>query len=518
MKSTQSTNSAVFMFGKLSGGIFLSIIIISMMIAGWIALEEGKGRFLDGFMGKLSTEQIEQTIKTVRTNPTPENMRHVSAEIWGLSKLHNASHYADSKLMEQGLYYTTMSNYNKGLMVVHVLFGSVCMLFGGLQFWPYFRKKYLKAHRLIGALYIATVPIAVIASLLYLANTAPHHIYDHLVAWIGLWIFGVLSLIAITMAVFAIKKRKIYEHQAWMALSFVSLMVAPMLRWDWAILAAIFPHIDQQTLNLVTMGLMLPESLLIGYGLILINRQYARPMAQRKPNPIAIRGSEIYVRVLPILYALAIVSGIISFTYYIIGQGFSSFGFAKHLVPAALITQESSVLSSHPIAKTTFIISIIVALPLALYMFRNLLIRPSTTTPFQQHHLANFIAILTIIAGSSAFYIGWNIGLMPQNVLFSGGTMYVVNGALLVFFGIFFLTANRRKHWAYMKESLVFLICLLPFPTLYCLTIGIISFLPLPIEYILAGQGFVIPIGFSTALLFLAFFHVIYGQATREHN
>lgn len=214
MKSTQSTSGAVSILGKLSGGIFLSIIIISMMIAGWIALEEGKGRFLDGFMGKLTTEQIQQAIKTVRTDPTPENMRHISTEIWGLSKLHNVSHYADSKLLEQGLYFTTMSSYNKGLMVVHVFFGSVCMLFGGLQFWPYFRKKYLKVHRLIGVLYIATVPIAVIASLLYLANTAPHHIYDHLVAWIGLWIFGVLSLIAITMAVFAIKKRKIYEHQA----------------------------------------------------------------------------------------------------------------------------------------------------------------------------------------------------------------------------------------------------------------------------------------------------------------
>ncbi|UGQ31519.1 hypothetical protein [Acinetobacter calcoaceticus] len=46
MKSTQSTSGVESILGKLSGGIFLSIIIISMMIAGWIALEEGKGRFL----------------------------------------------------------------------------------------------------------------------------------------------------------------------------------------------------------------------------------------------------------------------------------------------------------------------------------------------------------------------------------------------------------------------------------------------------------------------------------------
>ena len=131
-------------------------------------------------------------------------------------------------------------------------------------------------------------------------------IYDHLVAWIALRVFGVFSLVSIGMAVLALKKKRIFEHQAWMAASFACLMVAPMLRWDWALLGKIFPNIDQETVNLVTMGIMLPETILIGYGLILINRQYLRPMKQRKPHPFAEKARIQFQTLQPILYILVL--------------------------------------------------------------------------------------------------------------------------------------------------------------------------------------------------------------------
>lgn len=96
--------------------------------------------------------------------------------------------------------------------------------------------------------------------------------------------------------------------------------------------------------------------------------------------------------------------------------------------------------------------------------------------------------------------------------------MYSVNGFLLMCFGVFYLIAQHVKQIALMKESLVFLLCMLPFSALYLLTLTAMSFFPLPADYVTAGQGFVIPVGFSSALLFLAILVVIYGQATREHN
>ncbi len=505
--------------GKATSLVFILVIMVMMMIAGVIALDEGMGRFMKSATGHLTTAQVEDAIKVARANPTMENVHAISSEIWGLSKLTSTERFTDSRLFEQGLYYTVMPKSNQVLMVVHILVGSFCMLLGGLQFWPYFRKKYMKAHRTIGAIYIVTVPISIIASLIYLANTAPHHIYDHLVAWIALWVFGVLSLISIGMAVRALRARHIYEHQAWMALSFGSLMVAPLLRWDWAILGILFPSIDQETLNLVTMGVMLPECLLIAYGLILINRQYDRPMSKRPLQPIVRTAHKTYLFLLPILYVAAFISFALNVGYYLIGNGLSSLTFAERLIPNSLILHENSVLAALPLTKVIYVLAVGLALPLALYTFKNLLqIQPNTALSIQASRIGIAAAVLTVIGGSAALFIGWHIGLMTQNTWLSGGTMYSVNGFLLMCFGVFYLIAQHVKQIALMKESLVFLLCMLPFSALYLLTLTAMNFFSLPADYVTAGQGFVIPVGFSSALLFLAILVVIYGQATREHN
>jgi hypothetical protein len=502
--------------GRATSLVFILVIMIMMMIAGLIALDEGTGRFMQSMTGQLTTAQTIKAIQVVRADPTPENANLMSREIWALAKLTSTQRFTDSKLLEQGLYYTVMPHSNKVLMVVHILVGSLCMLLGGLQFWPYFRKKYMKAHRMIGAIYIVTVPISIVASLIYLANTAPHHIYDHLVAWIALWIFGVLSLISIAMAVRALRARRIYEHQAWMALSFASLMVAPLLRWDWGILGLLFPSIDQETINLVTMGVMLPECLLIAYGLILVNRQYDRPMSKRPLQPIVSMASQVYQRALPALYVAALLSLIINVGYYLIGDGLSSLRFAEQLIPTSLILHEKLILSALPLTKVVYVLAVGLALPLALYTFNALLQNPAHTP--QASRIGIAAAGLAAIGGAAALSIGWQMGIVSKNAWLSGGTMYSVDGSLLVVFALFYLIAQQRKQIALMKEGLVFMLCLLPFSALYVLTLGAMRFLPLPPDYVAAGQGFVIPVGFGGGLLFLALITVIYGQATREHN
>ena len=510
---------SIQIFGKATGIIFMLIISITMMIAGIVALSEGTGRFMLPFTTDNATENMQKDLVIVQNNPTLENMKPFGLELWGLSKMTEASRFSESKLLQHGVYYTTMPTYNQILMLIHILLGSFCMLLGSLQFWPSFRKKYMKVHRIIGVIYLVTVPISVITSLLYLANTAPHHIYDHLVAWIALWVFGVLSLISIVMAVLALKKKRIFEHQAWMAASFACLMVAPMLRWDWALLAAIFPRVDQETLNLVTMGIMLPETILIGYGLILINRQYQRPMKQRKPHPFAETAFKKFQRLTPLLYVLATLTIAANIYYFVINDGLASLSYADKLLPAMLIQREYTILNSSSILPTLFVLCSGTALLLGLYIF-NILLQTKSMNGLSTTNilLSRVLAILALSAGAISVYFGWHIGLETHNIIFSGGTMYSVYGALIFIFGVAFLTASHLKNLAYMKETLVFLLSLLPFSAIFLLTLCFLSFLPIPYTYINAGQGFVIPVGFSTALLFLAFAYVIFGQATREHN
>lgn len=516
-----TTETSARLLGRLGNGVslsFIMLILVAMGASGVIALHEGTHRFLLPFTQANATAYVTRAVEAVRAQPTDTNIRQVSEEIWGLSRFAPVQHYADSRLMEQGIYYTTMPKTNQVSMVVHILFSVFCVLVGGLQFWPGFRKRFMTVHRGIGMVYIVTVPVSVVAALLYLTLTPPHHIYDHLVAWIALWVFGVLTLVSIAMAVKALKARRIFEHQAWMALSFGSLMVAPLLRLDWAFLAPIFPGIDQETLNLVTVGFMLPECLLIAYGLILVNRQYARPMKQRVPAVIAGHGASWFLSLSPCLYGLSLLLLGVNGWYYLSAHGLSGLAAAQAQLPAPLLGQDQAVLMAHPALLVLFVCSISLAFPALVQRLHELLAPSSAGTgrlAWLSRHVAPWLALL---AGLTSCCLGWHIGLAPHNIWFSGGTMYLVNGLVLTGFSLFLLAAQRVQHEALMKESLVFLLCLLPFPTLFLLTLEVVNWIKLPADYLAAGQGFVIPVGFSAGLLFLAMFYVIYGQATREHN
>jgi hypothetical protein len=493
---------------------FILVIVVSMGVSGWFALHEGLFRFTLPFTTADATQQVTQAVEAVRADPHPGKLRHVSQEMWALSTLTSVERFADSRLMEHGIYYTAMPTTNQALMLVHVLFGVFCMLLGGLQFWPGFRKRYLKAHRVIGMIYVVTVPVSVVTVLAYMALTPPHHIYAHLVAWVALWIFGLLALVAIAMALRALKARRIFEHQAWMALSFGCLLVAPLLRLDWVLLAWRFPGIDQETLNLVTMGMMLPEALLIAYGLILVNRQYARPMRQRPAATVAGHGARLFQRAQPALQATALALLVSNVLFYVAGTGMASTETAARLVPAALVEREQAVLAAHPGITLLFALGISLAFPAVVLALRQLL-QPATAPALA----ASLVApLLALGGGVASCVLGWHIGLGPDNVWLSGGTMYMVNGLVLAAFSLLCLGARHVGQRALLKEGLVFLLCLLPFPTLFFLTLQVLGWISLPADYIAAGQGFVLPVGFSAGLLFLAMLYVVHGQATREHN
>lgn len=504
--------------GKLGGLLSLAFLLSLMTVMaafGWIALREGTHRFLLPFVNGNATRQIADAIASVRAHPSLEGIRQVSEEIWMMSLPTSVTRFSHSRLMEQGIYYTTMPRVNQVLIAIHVLFSAFCVTFGSLQFWPSFRKRFMRAHRLIGAIYVATVPISTVSALAYLALTPPHHLYAHLIGWIALWIFGVLTLIAIAMAVRALKARRIFEHQAWMALSFGCLLVAPLLRIDWVLLAPLFPHIDQETLNLVTMGVMLPQAQLITYALIVVNRQYARPMKQRTPAPLASRAGAWFLRSQPGLLASTAVWGAVNVWAYGLGHGTAGLDAAARMLPADLLTREQAALHAYPGIAWLMALSLTAAFPAAVLSLGARLRAASTSVAARLDATA---ACLGLAAGAASVFLGWHIGIAPDNHLFSGGTMYTVNGLVIAGFSLMLAATARRRQHAIAKESLVFLLCMLPFPALYFATLEAVGRIRLPAAYLAAGQGFVIPVGFSSSLLFLAAFHVIFGQATREHN
>lgn len=200
---------------------------------------------------------------------------------------------------------------------------------------------------------------------------------------------------------------------------------------------------------------------------------------------------------------------------YGLGHGTAGLDAAARMLPADLLTREQAALHAYPGIAWLMALSLTAAFPAAVLSLGARLRAASASVAARLDATA---ACLGLAAGAASVFLGWHIGIAPDNHLFSGGTMYTVNGLVIAGFSLMLAATARRRQHAIAKESLVFLLCMLPFPALYFATLEAVGRIRLPAAYLAAGQGFVIPVGFSSSLLFLAAFHVIFGQATREHN
>jgi len=261
------------------------------------------------------------------------------------------------------------------------------------------------------------------------------------------------------------------------------------------------------------MGMMLPETMLITYGLILVNRQYRRPMRQRPVPAISQRGGDFFRRAVPALYGLSAVFFAVNVILFIVGRGSTGIPAATGLVPAAFMQREHAALGAQPWMTALFVASLSLAFPFAVNSLKR-----QFSGQAGRSALDDLTPFLALIAGLCACHIGWQTGLSPANAQFSGGTLYTANGLVICAFSLLLFGTQRAQQQALSKECLIFLLCLLPFPTLFLATLGVMHLLPLAPVYRAAGQGFIIPVGVSSGLLLAAMMYVIYGQATREHN
>lgn len=519
--STSSTALRSTSSGSFNWLSTLYVVLIALVMSGtgWLALREGSTRYLLPFKSDNVAELAQHQARLLRDKPTLDNIQTYSPELATLARGTNPQRFVDSKLIEHGLYLAQMPKLNQVLLTSHIFTGVACMLLGGWQFWPAFRKRFMRLHRVIGGIYIVTVPISVLLSFAYLTVTAPHNLYTRLTAWVALWLFGTVALFSVAAAVHALRQRRIHEHMGYMALSFACMLVAPILRLNWVMLAWLFPHIDQETLSLVTMGIMMPECLLIGYGLIQVNRQYERAMTRRTPSDLTRTVQQAFLRAMPLWYALAWGALLISVVHFGAGLGMSSTDSAHKLVNTALLERESEVLQAHPLMRNVFALSAGLALLLGLHLFNRML----NLTPSQAHAqplrgAAKAVLALSLLAGTSATYLGWHIGLAPAQQWLSGGTLYTTNGLLILAFSGLLAGSLAKGHQSMMKERLAFLLSLLPFAPLLLVNLWLLQWLPIPADYIQQGQGYVLAAGACGVLMFAAMFHAVLGQAGREHG
>lgn len=108
---------------------------------------------------------------------------------------------------------------------VHIIFGGLALLMGWLQFSKKLRNKNVKAHRLIGKIYVAAVLLSALAGF-----------YVALFASGGFWSslgFGCLAIIwfgTTLMAYLTIRNKQVLKHQILMVYSYAACFAAVTLR------------------------------------------------------------------------------------------------------------------------------------------------------------------------------------------------------------------------------------------------------------------------------------------------
>jgi uncharacterized membrane protein len=116
--------------------------------------------------------------------------------------------------------------HNQIWVVSHMAGGTLTLLFGPLQFWNYFRTRYMVLHRVLGKLYMLGVAMAGLSALRLslISPCAPCRV--------SLFILSVLVLLSTAFAWQAIKAKNIQAHRQFMVRSYICVMAFVAVRID----------------------------------------------------------------------------------------------------------------------------------------------------------------------------------------------------------------------------------------------------------------------------------------------
>ena len=118
-------------------------------------------------------------------------------------------------------------------VLIHVGAGAVALLIGPVQLWLGVSRRAMSLHRWLGLAYVTSVGVSSIAAFYLAVHTS--------LGWVfrtGITGLGIAWIVTTTMAVVAIRRGLIAQHQEWMIRSYVVTFAFVTFRVLWSILAA----------------------------------------------------------------------------------------------------------------------------------------------------------------------------------------------------------------------------------------------------------------------------------------
>ena len=143
-----------------------------------------------------------------------------------------------------------------GAMSAHTALGGSALALAVLQFVPTFRRRWPRLHRASGALVILAVGTSMVGALGYLSRTPLAEVYASPGFGLALWALALACLTFLALAVLAARRRDFRAHMGYMALMMATLLSAPILRFEWALVGTFSGYDMAQANQAVTPTLL----------------------------------------------------------------------------------------------------------------------------------------------------------------------------------------------------------------------------------------------------------------------
>jgi uncharacterized membrane protein YqgA involved in biofilm formation len=443
---------------------------------------------------------------------TSEAWKHSGVWLYGLSQLTSDKHaYGDDSYFTYSMFhYAEMPKKNILMLSFHNVMGGLCMLFGALQFWPTFRKKFPRWHRCFGMIYMITAQLAMIGAAIYLYITPVKTIYDSFSFYIGLCLLAAIVTLSLWMSIYHLIRREYAQHQAFMAINFGALLTAPLLRYNWVLGGILFPEVSFNTANYWGAGILLPQCFIIGYLLLCVSRS----LQQDRPQPLLTSRDVPAWRygLVGILMAVLIAALLTTVYYFYIAPDLSHISHSSMFVPHGFAEIYRSVIVEQSSLRILFILSVVLSVVIGLaFLWNSFLDRQ--IKPIRQRKLA-WGLVITGYAGSMILFIwAYQLGA-PSVAILSGGTHAGLYGVLwLLFSSLLAIALYQHKQALITEWGLLTILISVSMPVFFWI-LHLLMWLPIPHEFAVQGQVFRLAADAGPALLLVGLVYTVYSQAT----
>lgn len=410
--------------------------------------------------------------------------------------------YGDDGILKTEHYYFSMGDTKRYVLSAHMMLGMVIMVTGFFQFFPAFRRKHRRAHRVLGAIYIAAAIGSMSMSTYYLINTPVADTFNEFVFHYGLWFVLLLSMISIGFATVAIFKRNVAVHLGWQALAFGCFLTAPIQRYIWVALAPLGGDRTFNEMNILINITLFAVCFFCSYLLFYVNRESspARPAKASEQVGSNTIGQYLLAGGLGFAWLLTL-------WFYVVSPGLAGSDFTQHL-------SNPSIASHHDQIFATFLPVVFVAL-LAVFFFACYQIMSRA-----HGKLGHFRSAQISGTGIAILLIYWGVTLgMPDHTVSLAGTFYAAVGAFMLAFLTWMSLSFRQANLDHARELMWFLIMLAVAPAAMYLNMfnfDSIGFVPEP--YATSGHGYQYAAAAALAnAMIIGHLAAVYSKHTKQY-